>query len=327
MRAAGLARGLHAGPRWRCPIGCGLPVRRAAVRATHRAALGAFARTGLGMGRSAAETGKELTFFYGLVKVLKDTTGRTTARSTLQAIVAGAHEPDFSLPGLKPACKPRKSHSSGPAIPADLVDAGTRARWIRAASAELPVGADACGRRVDLGPAGDATQSRQDTDYYACTPTHAHVLTIRRLLVSGGGSARSAVRPSCACAARIVASHRCSPKDRVAGPGSAVAAKAGLPGRVRVNRTWQQGIHRDSPLRGSARRHGAGCGPRAVGLSALFQTATLTETGLIAEEAVLWSLCLSCEPLRRMDSVPQYYLTVRVVFDLHSSPRCRVGAM
>ncbi len=90
------------------------------------------------MGRSAAETGKEETRYYGLLKELKDTNSKTTARSTLQAIVAGGHEEGFALPGLKPAPKPKRPHGSGPAIPADLAEAGTRARWIRAASAELP---------------------------------------------------------------------------------------------------------------------------------------------------------------------------------------------
>ncbi len=69
-------------------------------------------------------------------------------------------------------------------------------------------------------------------------------------------------------------------------------------------------IHLVDPL--GATRSGAVPEPD---LSALFQTATLTETGLIAEDAVLWSLSLSCEKLRRTDSrkVHQYYLTVRVV--------------
>ena len=90
------------------------------------------------MGRSADETDEEETLYYGLLKKLKNTTDTTTARSTLQAIVAGGREPGFALPGLQPAPKPKRPHGSGPAIPADLAEAGTRARWIRAASAELP---------------------------------------------------------------------------------------------------------------------------------------------------------------------------------------------
>ena len=94
------------------------------------------------MDRSAAETGKKERLYYGLLRVLKDTTSSSTIRSTLAAIVAGAREPGFALPGLQPACKPKKHHGSGPAMPADLADAGTCARWIRAASAdsELPCG-------------------------------------------------------------------------------------------------------------------------------------------------------------------------------------------
>jgi hypothetical protein len=90
------------------------------------------------MDRSADETDEEETLYDGLLKVLKDTTGSTTARLTLEAIVAGAREPGFALPGLKPAPKPKKLHGSGPAIPTDLADGGTLVRWIRAASAELP---------------------------------------------------------------------------------------------------------------------------------------------------------------------------------------------
>ena len=105
------------------------------------------------MGRSADETPEEETLYYGLLKKLKNTKSRTTARSTLQAIVLGAHEPGFAPPGLQLACKPKSFHGSGPAMPADLEGAGTRARWIRAASAELPCEADACGRRMDRVPA------------------------------------------------------------------------------------------------------------------------------------------------------------------------------
>ena len=96
------------------------------------------------MDRSADETPEEETLYYGLLKKLKNTTDTTTARLTLQAIVA-----DFALPGLKPSCRPKEPHcrpkkhrGSGPAMPADLEAAGTRERWIRAASAdsELPCG-------------------------------------------------------------------------------------------------------------------------------------------------------------------------------------------
>jgi hypothetical protein len=90
------------------------------------------------MGRSVDETDEEETLYYGLLKELKDTTGSSTIRSTLAAIVAGEREPGFAPPGLQPAPKPKKLHGSGPAIPADLADEGTLARWIRAASAELP---------------------------------------------------------------------------------------------------------------------------------------------------------------------------------------------
>ena len=113
------------------------------------------------MDRSAAETDEEETLYYGLLKVLKDTTSSTTARLTLEAIVAGAHEAGFTPPGLQPACRPRKHHGSGPAMPAGLEEAGTHARWIRAASAELPCGADACGRRVDRVPAVPAEKGRR----------------------------------------------------------------------------------------------------------------------------------------------------------------------
>ena len=94
------------------------------------------------MDGSAAETGKKEKLYYGLLRVLKDTTSSSTSRSTLEAIVAGAREPGFALPGLQPACRPKKLHGSGPAIQADLADGGTLARWIRAASAdsELPCG-------------------------------------------------------------------------------------------------------------------------------------------------------------------------------------------
>ena len=112
------------------------------------------------MGRSA-ETGKEEVLYYGLLAVLKDRTDETRAQSTLAAIVAGAHEARFALPGLQPACKPRRHCGSGPAMLADLEGAGTRARWIRAASAELPCGADACGRRVDRVPAVPAEKGRR----------------------------------------------------------------------------------------------------------------------------------------------------------------------
>jgi acyl CoA:acetate/3-ketoacid CoA transferase alpha subunit len=94
----------------------------------------------VGLDRSAAETGKEQTLYYGLLRVLKDATSASTIRSesTLAAIVAGALVAGFALPGLQPACRPKKLHGSGPAIQADLADGGTLARWIRAASAELP---------------------------------------------------------------------------------------------------------------------------------------------------------------------------------------------
>ena len=92
------------------------------------------------MDGSAAETGKKEKLYYGLLRVLKDTTSSSTSRSTLEAIVAGAREPGFALPGLQPACRPKKLQGSGPAIQADLADGGTLARWIRAASAELPCG-------------------------------------------------------------------------------------------------------------------------------------------------------------------------------------------
>ncbi len=66
-------------------------------------------------------------------------------------------------------------------------------------------------------------------------------------------------------------------------------------------------IHLVDPL--DATRSGAVPGPWTY--QRFFKTATLTETGLIAENAVLWSLCLSCEPHR-----VHHYLTVRVVFTL-----------
>jgi hypothetical protein len=186
----------------------------------------AFARTGVGLDRSAAETGKKENRYFRLLQMLKDTTSKSTVRSTLEAIVAGAHEAGFALPGLQPACKPRRHYGSGLAIPADLADGGTRARWIRAASAELPCGLTRA--------AAGWTACR--TGKYKRIGTDRHVRPCSRAHVVGGRSqrwARSAVR-AVWCMRR---SYRCiawlQPEGSCGkGPGCAVAAKARLPGRV-----------------------------------------------------------------------------------------------